>query len=278
VRWPRRALALSALGAVLLAGWALARDVIWPDRHGAEVSHFEIKSRYVPRKLPVTVVVPSGESSGRRLLVFLHGRGGSEDSELRNEAMFKALADLGKRAPVVAFPYGGDHSYWHDRRDGRWFRYLTREVIRAVRRRFHTDPDRVAIGGISMGGYGALEIARRRPGTFCAVGAHSPAIWTNGSETAPGAFDDAVDFRRHDVVGTARRRPGLFVGPRVWIDAGRKDPFQPGDRAFVRALRKAKVPISAHLRWQGGHDSSYWHEHWPGYLRFYARALAGCRT
>jgi S-formylglutathione hydrolase FrmB len=29
-------------------------------------------------------------------------------------------------------------------------------------RRFGADPDRVAIGGISMGGYGAFEIARSR--------------------------------------------------------------------------------------------------------------------
>ncbi|MBK5221204.1 MAG: alpha/beta hydrolase, partial [Thermoleophilia bacterium] len=75
-----------------------------------------------------------------------------------------------------------------------------REVIPAVSRRFGTDPRRVAIGGISMGGFGAYDLALKHPGRFCAVSGHSPALWFDGSETAPGAFDDAADFERNDVV------------------------------------------------------------------------------
>jgi S-formylglutathione hydrolase FrmB len=151
-----------------------------------------------------------------------------------------------------------------------------REVIPAVERRFHTDPRRVAIGGISMGGFGAFNIARAHPGHFCAVGGHSPAIWQTGGETAPGAFDDSADFARNDLVATARSKPGRFAGPRLWLDAGRTDPFQPGDGAFVASLKHAHVPISAHLTWQGGHEHSYWQRHWPTYLAFYASALAHC--
>ena len=39
---------------------------------------------------------------------------------------------------------------------------------------------RVAIGGISMGGYGALLLGAA--GNFCAVGGHSPALWFAGRE------------------------------------------------------------------------------------------------
>ncbi len=60
--------------------------------------------------------------------MFLHGRGGNETSEL-DDAFYSALAAQGSRAPLVAFPYGGDHSYWHDRADGRWGTYVVREVI-----------------------------------------------------------------------------------------------------------------------------------------------------
>jgi S-formylglutathione hydrolase FrmB len=127
-----------------------------------------------------------------------------------------------------------------------------------------------------MGGYGAWNIARAHPGHFCAVGGHSPAIWRTSGETAPGAFDDAGDFARNDLVGTARRKPGRFAGPRLWLDAGRTDPFQPGDRAFVQSLKAARVPVSVHLDWRGGHEHSYWQRHWPSYLAFYATALAHC--
>jgi S-formylglutathione hydrolase FrmB len=49
-------------------------------------------------------------------------------------------------------------------------------VIPQVTRRFGTDRRRVAIGGISMGGFGAYDLARLNPGRFCAVGGHSPAL------------------------------------------------------------------------------------------------------
>lgn len=253
-----------------------ARPFGRPSHHGARTTHFTIDSRLTGQRLGVTVVVPGGAGAGRPLLVFLHGRNGNENSEMANEPLFAELAKLGASAPVIAFPYGGTASYWHDRRTGRWGSYVVREVIPAVAQRFHTDPRHIAIGGASMGGFGAYDIARLNPGRFCAVGGHSPAIWRTGGETAPGAFDDAQDFARHDLIAAARAKPGRFLGPRLWLDAGRSDPFQPGDQAFVAALRAHHVPITVHLGWPGGHDTSYWQSHWPAYLAFYASALAHC--
>jgi S-formylglutathione hydrolase FrmB len=217
-------------------------------------------------------VTPAAHPEGRRpLLVFLHGRNGDERSEL-DDAFFSALAELGSRAPIVAFPYGGDDSYWHDRADGRWGAYVTREVIPQVVKQFGADRRRVAIGGISMGGFGAYDIARLHPGRFCAVAGHSPALWRTGGETAPGAFDDAEDFARHDVIASAQANPDAFGRTRVWLDAGDEDPFRPGDEALTRALGGR---VTTHT-WPGGHDGDYWNAHWPDYARFYARALASC--
>jgi S-formylglutathione hydrolase FrmB len=244
------------------------------DRKGASVNTLTIESKAVGRPLPTTVVIPAARSVTERrpLLVFLHGRNGTERSDL-DDAFFSALASVGGRAPIVAFPYGGKSSYWHDRADGRWGRYVVREVIPEVIERYHADPRRVAIGGISMGGFGAYDIARLNPGRFCAVGGHSPALWRTGGETAAGAFDGAEDFARHDVVGAAEANPDLFGEARVWLDAGREDPFQPGDQAFAAALAGR---AAAHLRSPGGHDDSYWNAHWPDYARVYTRALANC--
>jgi S-formylglutathione hydrolase FrmB len=275
----RRTLAAVVLVAVAVAAGFAAKRLSHlgsVDERGARVSTLEIQSRAVGEKLATTVVVPSALSGAERppLLVFLHGRGGENGSEASN-AFYAALDGLGSRAPVVAMPDGGEDSYWHDRADGRWARYVVREVIPRVARRFGTDPRRVAIGGISMGGFGAFDIARLHHGRFCAVGGHSPALWRSGGETAPGAFDDAEDFARHDVVGTARSGPEAFAGSALWIDAGDADPFRPGIDAFTAALRAGGVPISAHS-WPGGHDGDYWNEHWRAYARFYARALASC--
>ena len=124
-----------------------------------------------------------------------------------------ARIKLGPRAPDIVFPYGGADSYWHDRADGAWASYVTREVIPQALARLHADPRRIAIGGISMGGFGALDIARLHPGRFCAAGGHSAALFTSGALSAAGAFDDAADFARHDVI-LALKRDGQYMSVR----------------------------------------------------------------
>jgi len=176
------AVAAAVGGAVVGAGHV--------DQHGARVERFVVAGH---REV---AVIPAGLRDGERrpLLVFLHGRGGTRAESNVNSAMFAGLARAGRRAPVIVFPDGGDHGYWHDRRGKAWGRYVMDGVIPAALRRLPADPRRVAIGGISMGGFGALDLARRNRGRFCAVGAHSPALWQTAGETAAGAFDDAADL------------------------------------------------------------------------------------
>jgi len=274
--WRRRLVAVAALLLVGVVAWRVVKSVIEPDPRGASIEHLTIDSRAVGQSLPTTVIVPAGDQSGvRPLLIFLHGRGGDQNSELSDE-FYAALAALGNRAPIVAFPYGGEASYWHDRASGDWDRYVVDEVIPAVAERFNADSTRVAVGGFSMGGYGAFDIALHHPGRFCAVGGHGPALWQTGGETAAGAFDDAEDFARNDVIGTARNDPAAFTGHPIWLDAGAQDPFQPGDQAFAQALQAEGAHATVKLTRPGGHDGDYWNAHWDEYLRFYAKALADC--
>jgi S-formylglutathione hydrolase FrmB len=271
---------MSRLVAAALAGIA-AVVVIWavlaarsPSTGAASevtVARYEVESRFVHRALPQTAMLPPGEAAGRPLLVFLHGRGKAGARSNANRSFAAALRSLGTRAPVVVFPNGGEHSYFHARRSGDWGRYVLDEVIPRAVARFHADPDRVAIGGISMGGFGAFAIARRRPSRFCAVGGHSAALWLRSGDSAPGAFDDAADFRRNDLIRLARargRKP--WGGARLWLDGGRADPFRAAGDQFAAALGiRMRHPA-------GGHTGEYWHRHYKRYLRFYADALAAC--
>ncbi len=240
----------------------------YTDAKGARVVEFKLASRLLGRSLDEVVVIPRGKHRRRPLLVLLHGRGSSASQWLSDE-LFAELARLGRRAPALLIVAGGDHSYYHDRDDGPWGSYVLKEAIPAGLRRTGADPHRVAIGGISMGGFGAFDLARISPGRFCAVGGHSPALWLSAGDTAPGAFDDAEDFARHDVVRAARTgRP--FGRTPVWLDAGASDPFLSADRELARRLH---VPLYVS---PGGHDRSYWHRHAPDYLRFYAAAFSRC--
>jgi S-formylglutathione hydrolase FrmB len=277
-----RSIVLRLLVALAIAAGFFVVDRVWleddPQReqYGAKVKTFAIESDLLDRELPTKVVVPErAEARGRSMLLFLHGRNEDERSYLV-EPMFEAVGDLGKRAPVVAFPSGGGTSYWHNRESGPWASYVLTEAIPQLIARYDVDPDRVVIGGISMGGYGALNIARIAPDRFCGVGAHSPALWESADETAQGAFDDTEDFDRNDVIALAGATdPGPYAGLRLWLDAGEDDPFLDGDEAFEQAVR-ANGGRPVVKRSPGGHDNGYWNDNWDEYFGFYAHALNEC--
>ena len=214
------------------------------------------------------MILPSGDTKGRPLLVLLHGRSSSPDSMARG-SIAKAVHELGDGAPVVLLANGGDHSYYHDRRDGHWGAYILREVIPAAIRKYHLDRRRVAIGGFSMGGFGALDLGRYR--RFCAVGGHSAAMWRTGGETPAGAFDDAEDFDRNDVIALARANPNLYRSARIWLDVGTQDPFRNADAELAGILPHRRLRL-----WQGGHEISYLDGHAVEIIRFYANALRDC--
>ncbi len=275
----RRAIALALLVVVVLGiGWGVRRFAPGEVRTGSEAAHgatvvrYEIRSRMVHRTLPQTAAIPRGAAGERRpLLVFLHGRGEDGEESNSDSAFHAALEDLGDRAPVVVFPSGGTSSYWHERAGGDWGRYVLEEVIAQAVRRLRADPRRVAIGGISMGGYGAYAVASHDPERFCAVGGHSPAIWLRAGDSAAGAFDDAADYTRNDVLALARARGrGPWARARLWLDGGDADPFRAGTDAFAKALGVT----ASHPR--GEHEGDYWRANYARYLRFYASALARC--
>jgi enterochelin esterase-like enzyme len=278
----RRPWRLGVAAVVVIAAAIAALGIVhrfWPGRvhtgsagaHGATIVRYDVHSRWVHQTLPQTAATPAGGGAGRPLLVFLHGRGGNGHESNANGAFYAALDALGDRAPDVVFPNGGVHSYWHARGSGDWGRYVLDEVIPQAVQRLGADPRRIAIGGISMGGFGAFDLARQRPGAFCAVGGHSAAVWLRAGDTAAGAFDDAADFARHDVVGIARSRGrGAWGHTRLWLDGGTSDPFRPGGEALAAGLGIGM------RHWPGGHDGGYWRAHYARYLRFYADALAAC--
>jgi S-formylglutathione hydrolase FrmB len=211
-------------------------------------------------------------ANGRPLLVLLHGRGSNPDDVVGYD-LLPALELEGTRAPNVLLIDGDDSSYYHDRAGGRWGSYVLSEAIPDAIRRLHADGRRIAIGGVSMGGFGALDLARLDPNRFCAVGGHSPALFETAADTPPGAFDDEADFRRHDLFAAAfARRP--YRVP-VWLDVGQGDPFRNAVDDFARLLRSRGVDVTMHI-WPGSHEPAYWAAHMQAYLDFYVDALRSC--
>jgi len=134
-------------------------------------------------------------------------------------------------------------------------------AVNYLRSRADVDGQRIGALGISMGGYGALMLGAH--GHFCAIGAHSPALWMRAGDSAPGAFDNAEDYARHDIV----HNPPHYTAP-VWIDVGFGDPLRNADVIYAH-----KIDAEIHL-WPGGHDIDYWYAHEAEYFAWYAAHCA----
>jgi len=233
-----------------------------------KISDFTVESKLMGRPMFEVLATPAGGGKGRPLLVFLHGYGAAPRETL-SPAFLLALRRLGDRAPDVLLPEG-DIGWWHDRREGPWGSYVLQEAIPAALARSGADPNRVAIGGISMGGFGSLDLGRK-PHRFCAVGGHSPAVFFRGSPDASFAFDNAADFRRHDLIGIARHH-SPYDAP-VWIDVGNRDHLRPAATKLADELRTDGADVTFHV-WPGEHTGRYWDAHFAQYLDFYAKACA----
>jgi enterochelin esterase-like enzyme len=223
--------------------------------HHARLVHFTLHSRLTHGDLHEILVVPPRHSD--LMLVLLHGYH-ANPSQFLTQPLFDTISALGVRAPQVLLLDGGADSYWHNRSYGQWGSMVLREAIPAGLRRTHAR--RIAIGGISMGGYGALLLGSRDR-RFCAVGAQSPALWLSPGETAPGAFDDAEDYERNNVFKLQPPHP-------LWIDLGASDPFRTATLTYAR-----RAGVHAHIK-PGGHDAALWNAFMPQFLRFFAHACS----
>jgi S-formylglutathione hydrolase FrmB len=262
------ALLAAALATVLFAGGCGSTHTT---KHAGppKVLNIQRKSTLMNREMSDVLVMPAGGGKGRPLLVFLHGYGAAP-SDMVDPAFLAALRGLGDRAPVVFLPEG-DIGWWHDRAEGPWGSYILREAIPQALARSGADPHHVAIGGISMGGFGALNFGRADPKRFCAVGGHSPAVFRSEAEDIGGAFDNGRDFTRHDLIRIARKE-SPYDAP-VWIDIGNRDQLRPGAAALAHELKADGADVSFHI-WPGSHDGRYWDAHFGDYLRFYADACS----
>ncbi len=262
----RRGLLIGFVALLLLAATATGGGGAATAAGPVRVQAFTFHSRLLARDFREILLLPAGSSRGRELLVFLHGY--TQPTVENADWLRPALATLGKRAPVVLLVDDGDlTSWWHDRASGKWGSYVLQEVLPAALRRTGADPARVAIGGISMGGFGALDLARLAPGRFCAVGAHSPALLPAQYLSSAGAFDDAADFSRHDLLSLAMAKR-LYRIP-VYLDVGRADALRYPDTTFADAVRAHGTKITFRLV-PGGHSG--WAGRMLTYLRWYASA------
>jgi pimeloyl-ACP methyl ester carboxylesterase len=192
-------------------------------------------------------------------VVCLHPKGGDAAFPFRALGVHRFVAAAG--LPWAVASLDGADAYWHRRAGGTDpLAALTDGLLPALA----PAGGPFAVLGWSMGGYGALLLAERPPAGVVAAVAASPAVWTSFGAAASGAFDDASDFRAHDVLAGAA---ALRSGPALRVDCGEDDVFAGTSRRLLAA-----VPGAAGGIHPGFHDEGTWRSFLPAQIRWIGSA------
>jgi S-formylglutathione hydrolase FrmB len=256
-----------------------------------------MRSRILDGPVPFCALLPpsydQGQSRRYPVLYYLHGLGDNEQMLLRSGG-WSVIQDLWERGELGEFlivtPRGGATFYLNSR-DGqyRYEDFLLQEFLPFIEGRYRiraTGTSR-GIAGISMGGYGALRLAFRKPDLFAAVATHSaalvaalPALETGGNARgALGLFADVFGapvnrefWDRNNPLAIART--AALGGMKIYFDCGSQDDygFDAGAQALHNLLVSRRVTHEYHL-YPGGHNALYFAQHLPASLVFASRAL-----
>ena len=255
-----------------------------------------LPSKILAHPVKFCAVLPPGYDADKTrrypVLYFLHGLGDTEQMFIHGGA-FNLVQDLWERKQIGEFvivtPDGGATFYLNSR-DGkiRYEDFFLQEFLPAMESRYRVKPGREnrAIGGISMGGYGALHLAFRHAQLFSAVSAHSAAlideIPTLTSAGAGGGMrsrvlgntfgspPDPAFWNRNSPLTIARKAD--LSGLKIYFDCGDQDDFEfeTGAKLLDKILAKRNISHEAHI-YPGRHDWSYFAEHLPASLEFHSR-------
>jgi enterochelin esterase-like enzyme len=222
---------------------------------GGQLSVSFVDSSILARRVPYSLYLPPCYETERTrrypVLYLLHGANADHTQwpDLNVLPDADALIAQGTIAPLVVVMPGGDYRQGED-----YGTFVLRDLIPHVEQTLRVAPDRHdrAIGGLSQGGYWALELALAHPDLFDAVGGHSPA-------TGPALSDLLVPDRASGLSAL-----------RIYLDVGNADPLAPGVTAFAATLQAHGLAVVFHI-YPGAHNRPYWRSHTAEYLAFYAQ-------
>ncbi len=143
---------------------------------GQTITVDSIDSKILGRKIPTTIILPKNYDSNKTYSVFyfLHSWGG--DNNLF--ADINLLASLNDKPFIVVTPNADTCWYVNSASNpkNKYEDFMTNELFKYIDNKFNTYKTRQAIGGYSMGGYGALLIGLKNSNRFKFIADLSGAI------------------------------------------------------------------------------------------------------
>lgn len=157
-----------------------------------------------------------------------------------------------------------------------WETFVARDLVRAIDNRYRTIPRGAgrALGGLSEGGYAALNIGIHHPGEFRVLESWSGYQTADDLKAIFGG--DPARLRANSPLRTlAAAAPRLRrAHTYVWFYSGTKDKLRHQNLRFASALQRAGIPHRFFLV-RGGHNWALWRGNAANALLAASRRLAG---
>ena len=237
-----------------------------------------IHSDCLKRDVPVAVHVPAAAAAAHwtalhptarmKLVLFLPGAFDGPDDFIKEglEAFLSDQETKGLLPPSLWVAVTHFRGWYADRADGSfpYERFLMEELIPRLEARYPAyggSPPARSVAGLSMGGFGALNLAART-GAFSKCLALSPAL-------VEPPFKQVGWFIRRSLIHTFPLDPVLFAPWNPWkhlggttelvLGCGTEDKYGLAQacRDFARVCEERQRPLVVELR-PGGHDWAYW--------------------
>jgi putative tributyrin esterase len=251
------------------------------------------RSEILLKQTTMQVILPSVGRPPYATFYLLHGLGDDSTMWMRRTRIEMYVRAL----PLIVVMPDGYRGFYTDNAEGpAYARHLGVEIPDFVERNLPARPARGAraIGGLSMGGYGALRVALGYPERFCSANSHSGALMRFNLDLGPRAARKDRVFRKHPpaffaelrrifgrrpmgtrhdllaLIRRARRRHRRL--PAILVDCGTEDSLLECNRDLHRDLQAARVPHQ-YREFPGDHDWDYWDQHVRDALQFHARNL-----
>jgi S-formylglutathione hydrolase FrmB len=269
-----------------------------------------LESRILKRPVRYCVQTPpgydqknlQGQPPRYPVLYFLHGLGDNEQTLFKTGGwtLIEDLREQHKIGDFLIVAPEGRTSFYINSADGKdpYSDFFLREFMPYMEKKYRVQPGRAnrAIGGISMGGYGALRFAFAYPQLFSSVSAQSAAlilespkdINTAARSGSPvvraltGVFGNPIDmahWQANNPFVLARKNRAGVKKLAIYFNCGDRDDygFEKGAAALDRQLTAEGIPHEYHL-YPGDHGLEYFLTHLGETMEFHSRAFAGDRS
>jgi enterochelin esterase-like enzyme len=257
----------------LYRGFPPPKDPAFVTRTGTTETISVASAALGGRRQDVLVYLPPGyaQATARRYPVFylLHGFPGRATAFLltvRVGVVEDILLAKHRAQPMILVMPSGSTGTFTDKEwangigaNNGWETYVARDVVHAIDARFRTipRPRARAIGGLSEGGYGALNIGLHHPREFKVIQSWSGYERADKLRAIFGVDSNRLAFNSPLVElqqrAAALRRAHTFI----WFYSGEEDRLRPQNAEFAAALQRARVPHRFFLV-RGGHNWALW--------------------